>query len=138
MSTVQIGKNTVELYDSIDELPWARYHMFNKYLLIDAGIGSDLNDVNMHVDKIARFIHIDDKKAAAMQLDNLKQSLYFIVQGVSPKHMAFVPLVKSINGMEWADLSEEGVKKCLAALQSQPATWFTKMVEQVKKKLMRS
>ena len=45
-----INNHIVILYDSIDELPIIRFHKYNKYMLIDSGIGSDLNDINVHID----------------------------------------------------------------------------------------
>ena len=46
-----INNHIVILYDSIDELPIIRFHKYNKYMLIDSGIGSDLNDINVHIDR---------------------------------------------------------------------------------------
>ncbi|MGF2526095.1 hypothetical protein ACQUW0_27690, partial [Ralstonia pseudosolanacearum] len=42
MVTVKIGKHTVEMYDTIEELPIVRFHKYQKLLLIDAGIGADI------------------------------------------------------------------------------------------------
>lgn len=44
MRKIVLAKHKVELYDSIDELPIVRFHKYNKMLLIDAGVGSDLSD----------------------------------------------------------------------------------------------
>ena len=51
MKTVKIGEYTVEIYDAIDELPMLRFHKYNKMLLVDAGIGSDLQDFDTHIEK---------------------------------------------------------------------------------------
>ena len=62
MKTVKIGERTVEIYDAIDELPMLRFHKYNKMLLVDAGIGSDLQDFDTHIEKAIRYalslIHI--------------------------------------------------------------------------------
>ena len=55
MKTVKIGERTVEIYDAIDELPMLRFHKYNKMLLVDAGIGSDLQDFDTHIEKAIRY-----------------------------------------------------------------------------------
>ena len=55
MKTVKIGEYTVEIYDAIDELPMLRFHKYNKMLLVDAGIGSDLQDFDTHIEKAMRY-----------------------------------------------------------------------------------
>lgn len=46
-----INKHNVVLYDSIDELPMLRFHKYNKMLLVDAGVGSDLSDFDRHIER---------------------------------------------------------------------------------------
>ena len=58
MKTVKIGERTVEIYDAIDELPMLRFHKYNKMLLVDAGIGSDLQDFDTHIEKAIRYARI--------------------------------------------------------------------------------
>ena len=71
MKTTKIGNLEVELYDAIDELPIARFHAYNKALLIDAGIGSDLADWDTHIEKTIRFIRVGKPDLAEKELDNL-------------------------------------------------------------------
>ena len=97
MRTIKIGRKTVEFYDAIDELPIRRYHKFNKYMLVDSGIGSDLNDINSHIAKVSRYISKKDEKNALAQLENLRTSLYMIAEETNVRHLSFAILVKSIN-----------------------------------------
>lgn len=55
MRKIVLAKHKVELYDSIDELPIVRFHKYNKMLLIDAGVGSDLSDWDAHMEKVVRY-----------------------------------------------------------------------------------
>ena len=80
MRTVQIGRHTVELYDSIDTLPVLRFHAYNKMILVDAGIGSDLNDWDSHAERVIRFITSDDKESAIKEIDNLRQNIYLEIE----------------------------------------------------------
>ena len=56
MRKVKLGKHSVTLYDSIDELPIVRFHKYSKMLLVDAGVGSDINDFDAHIERAVRYI----------------------------------------------------------------------------------
>ena len=56
MKSLLINKKIVQVYDSIDEMPIVNFQKYNKYLLIDSGIGSDVDDIDAHIVKIAKFI----------------------------------------------------------------------------------
>ncbi len=111
MKTVKIGEYTVEIYDAIDELPMLRFHKYNKMLLVDAGIGSDLQDFDTHIEKAMRYARSKTPELAAIELDNMRQNVYFIQSGLSPKCLAFAVLVKSIDGTPYNDLSDDGLQK---------------------------
>ena len=134
MKTTKIGNLTVELYDAIDELPIARFHAYNKALLIDAGIGSDLNDWDAHIEKTIRFIRSKKPDLAEKELDNLRQNVYFIQTDISPRYMAFCALVRSVDGKEYNDLSPDGLAKVLALFNDAPNGELTAQLEAVKKK----
>lgn len=51
MRTIKLAGKKVEIYDAIEDLPILRFHKYNKMLLIDAGIGSDLSDFDKHIEK---------------------------------------------------------------------------------------
>lgn len=91
-----INKHNVVLYDSIDELPMSRFHKYNKMLLVDAGVGSDLSDFDRHIEKVIRYLNSPTPNMATVELENMRQNIYFIQSEVSPRHLAFAVLVKSI------------------------------------------
>lgn len=134
MRTEKIGKNIVEVYDSIDELPIKRFHKFNKYMLVDSGIGSDLNDINRHIGRISKYIG-KDNDSAKRELDNLRQSLYMISEGTNVKHLSFAVLVKSINGKEIFDISDEGIRRTMVRLSEVKRGLLDRLIESVKKKI---
>ena len=92
MRTEQFRGHTVKIYEDVDEMPIRRFQRFNKCLLYDMGIGSDFSDVDVHMARIASYIPKDPAKAL-QELENMRNNLYYIVQGVSPRHMAFAALV---------------------------------------------
>ena len=56
MKTGKINKHTVEIFDAIDEMPIQRFQKYNKYMLIDSGVGSDLQDILDHVERAKIYI----------------------------------------------------------------------------------
>ena len=134
MITKIINSKEVRLYDSIDELPITRFHKYNKCLLIDSGIGSDLSDIDAHIERLYRYIS-HDSKLAVQELQNLRQSLYMVSQEISAKFLSFAVLVESIDGVKRDDLSDEGMKKTLELLKEMPNGMISEIVEALKKKL---
>jgi hypothetical protein len=135
MTEVKLNGHRVELYSSIEELPIVRFHKYNKCLLVDAGVGSDLTAFDAHIERAVRYIRADKRDEAAKELDNLRQNVYVIIQGMSPQHMAFACLVSRIDGKAQADLSDEGLQKVLQQLGGTPLKDITAQVEAVKKKI---
>ena len=135
MRTVKIGRHTVEVYDAIDELPIVRFHKYQKLLLIDAGIGGDISAFDSRMEKMRRYLMRGDTEKAARELENVRQSVYFIQNGISPEHRAFAVLVAKIDGRECGDLSDEGLEKVLEELRESPVKDMTARLDAVKKKI---
>lgn len=129
-----IAGKKVLIYDSIEELPIQRFHKFNKYMLVDAGIGSDLNDINEHLTKIQRFIKTDPKQAH-IQLSNLRQSLFMVTEEINVKHLSLVALIYSIDGEEVTDLSDESIKRISKSLSEVKKSYINRIIDAVKKKI---
>lgn len=140
MREIQLNGYLVELYDSLDELPIIRFNEYNRYVMIDSGIGSDMEAANTHINTAIRHIAKGDKENAYQVLNNLRNNLHFVVEGTSPKMNAFVCLIKSINGREVTDLSDYNIQKILKKLNNKGLTigMVEGFLEAVKKKLMRS
>ena len=134
------GTHTLVLYDSIDELPIMRYHKFNKYIMIDAGIGENMSDVDKHLTSILQMSERSDKVNLANQVNNLKQALHFAIHEVSPKSMAFAVMVKSIDGKECNDVSEFGLQNLLQKVAGHGISYgmIKTVVETLKKKSRRT
>lgn len=135
MKSIKIGKHKIEYYDSIDELPISRYHKYNKYLLIDAGIGSSMENIDIHLQKISAFISKDDKKSALGEIQNLRHNVFFIQEELSPRHMAFVALIKRVDGKEISVDSESDVERIVKILGDWDTGSAEKLMEDVKKKV---
>lgn len=136
MKTDTIGGRKVTYYEGIDELPIVNYQKFNKYLLIDSGIGSDVNDIDAHIVRIARLIKSSPDKAM-VELDNMRSNLFMAVSGISPKMMAFAALIHDIDGDIVQDLSDESAKKIIALLSKERFSVIRDLCESLKKKIRR-
>lgn len=130
----EINGKKVELYDSIESMPIVRFHKYNKMLLIDAGIGSDLGDFDRHIERALIYIRGKDMSKAVSELENLRQNVYFIQSGISPENIAFAVLVKSIDGKPTNDLSDEALKEVCETLSGASKEELTEKTESVKKK----
>lgn len=117
MKNLTVNKKTVRVYDSIDEMPIINFQKYNKYLLIDSGIGSDVDDIDAHIARIAKFIKSNNAKKALQELQNMRQNMYMVNSEISPKYLAFAALIHSIDGEEINDLSDDGLKNVLAKLK---------------------
>lgn len=117
MKNLIVNKKVVRVYDSIDEMPIVNFQKYNKYLLIDSGIGSDADDIDAHVTRVAKFIKSNNAKKALQELQNMRQNMYMINNEISPKYLAFAALIHSIDGEELNDLSDDGLKNVLAKLR---------------------
>lgn len=131
----EVNGKKVELYDSIESMPIVRFHKYNKMLLIDAGIGSDLGDFDRHIERALIYIRGKDTSKAVSELENLRQNVYFIQSGISPKNIAFAVLVKSIDGKPTNDLSDEALKEICETLSGASKEELTEQAESVKKKI---
>lgn len=135
MKNVQIKGMNVELYDSIEDLPIMRFHKYNKMLLVDAGVGSDLSDFDRHIEKVIRYLNSPTPNMATVELENMRQNIYFIQSEVSPRHLAFAVLVKSINGKPRNDLSDDGLQQTMSLFKDVANSEITANLEAVKKKI---
>lgn len=117
MKNLPINKKIVRVYDSIDEMPIVNFQKYNKYLLIDSGIGSDADDIDAHIVKIAKYIKSNNNKKALQELQNMRQNMYMVNNEISPKYLAFAALIHSIDGKEVNDLSDDSLKKLLQDLK---------------------
>lgn len=134
MKTIVINNKKLVMYDSIDELPIVNFQKYNKFLLIDAGVGSDVNDIDQHISKIAKYIK-SNKSLAMQELQNMRQNMYMISSSISPKYLAFAALIHSIDDNRVEDLSDENLKAILESLRTVKHSWLINKLAEIKKKI---
>ena len=138
MKVIDTGKHVIKLYDSVDELPIGAYQRYNKFLLIDAGIGSSVDDFDAHIVKLAKLIGNNEREKAIQELQNMRQNLFMINSKVSPKYLAFAALVYSIDGKKIEAVSDDDYSELLTKIQEMPHSLLTKTLDWLKKKLQTS
>lgn len=116
MTEVRIAGHKVRIYTDIDEMPMVRFHKYNRMLLVDAGVGSDISDFDAHIERVVRYIRGGRNEDAAKELENLRQNVYMILNGQSPKDLSFACLVASVDGKVTDDLSDDGLRRVVDML----------------------
>lgn len=135
MKRIKIGTHDVEYYDAIDELSVVRFHKWQKFVMIDSGIGADIQSFDQHIEKARRYCMTGKNDLAEKELMNLRQCVYFIQQELSPAHMAFAALVKSIDGKNCDDISDDALRDVAALFANMPNKDLTDHMDSVKKKI---
>lgn len=135
MKEIQLGSHKAVMYDDISEIPMKRFHRFNKMMLVDSGIGSDLNDVDKHLEKIKAYILTKKPDQAIKEIENLRTNIYFIGQNLCPKYLAFASLLKELDGEPCEDLSDDGLQKIVDKLSDVEIPTLNQEFEEVKKKI---
>ena len=135
MKELQLNGHKVRIYDSIDALPITRFHSYNRMLLVDAGVGSDISDFDNHIERMVRYIRKGDNDSAAKELDNLRQNVFMIMSGQSVRDMSFACLVASIDDEPCDDLSPEGLQKIIETLGGATRGELTEAYQSAKKKI---
>lgn len=135
MKRLHINNKTILVYDSIDEMPIVNFQKYNKFLLIDSGIGSDVDDIDAHIVKVAKYIKANDEKKALAELQNMRQNIYMVNSEISPKYLAFAALIHSVDGKEVTDLSDDGLKTLLQDIREIKHSAITDFLAWLKKKL---
>lgn len=122
MQLMNINGNRLDMYDSITELPVLNFHEFNRNLIIDAGIGSDMEAIDAKLARLSRLIQSDKKEAALTDIMNIRTGLYMILNGISPKMRAFIAMIKTLNGEAVTNYSEENVQRITKELHRKGLT----------------
>lgn len=135
MRRLELEGHKIDIYDSIDDMPIARFQRFSRNLLVESGIGGTVADVDRHLMRTIEFLKGDDKASAIKELENLRQGVHLVEQGISPKGMAFASLVYAVNGEVVTDLTDDNLVKIIEKLGTMTVGELSRFVEEVKKKI---
>jgi len=111
MRDININGHLIELYDSIEDMPIARYNSFNRYSIIDSGLGNNFADVDQKITEMIGLLNSGQVDKAKQSLLNMRQTYYFMFENIDPKCNSFLCMIKSIDGVPNDDISENGLLK---------------------------
>ena len=61
-----VSGHKLVFYDSVEDLPIVQFHRYSKFLLVESGIGDNINDIDKHITRILNFFN--DKKKMQQEL----------------------------------------------------------------------
>ena len=136
MKTINVNGNKIKYFDGdITELPALRFQKFNKFTLIDSGIGANLSDFDVHLERIVKYAKTSPSDAIK-EAQNLRQNVYLMLKDINPSNMAFCTLVYEVNGEPFTDLTDSGIKQLYEKLNQEiPEIFFKRLYKAVKKKI---
>lgn len=135
MKKMNLGKHKVVMFDSIEELPIERFQKYNKMLLLDAGLGSDMTALDAHLARVSEFIKAGDLANASGEIDNLRQTLFNVQNGLTPHFLSLIPLMAEVDGEPLTDLSDESLKAVYDRLKDVTMKTYEDASSEVKKKI---
>lgn len=135
MKTVKLGSHTIDVFDAIEDLPIKRYQKFNKMLLIDAGLGSSIEDFMAHASRITAYIQAENKELALKEVRNLVQCVQLIYNGLDTKSAAFAALVYSIDGKVFDSVTDDSILEVQKILSDIESSGLIDEFSNIKKKL---
>ena len=104
-----VNGHKLVFYDSVEDLPIVQFHRYSKFLLVESGVGDNINDIDRHITRILNFF--GDRKKMQQELLNLRQCLYVIATEQDIHNKATLCLVRSVDGKVWEDFSDSGLEE---------------------------
>ncbi|WP_345114416.1 hypothetical protein [Hymenobacter algoricola] len=109
--------HTVDLYQSMHELPAQRHSEFQCRLVQAGGIGSTMVDVTKHFERLAQFLAAGRTEDATEELAHLHYAFNYCLEQFSPASLAFGCLVASVDGTATATkVEDDGLRQLLDRL----------------------
>ena len=111
MNELRLPLGKIKYYDSIEDMPIERFMRFSLYTMIDASIGSDMASVDRHYSTLYKLIESNQREKVLVEIDNLRNNLYFVLENISTKGLAYGCLIHSIRGKEVKDTTKDSLLK---------------------------
>ena len=139
MRSEKIGKLNLILYDGIEEIPSYNFTRYNFFLMLDSGIGGDIDAIAQRLSNMQRLAKNGEIEKHEIETNNLLQCFAFILENTTPEHFSFVPWIASIDGEQVTDLSDQSVKDILKRLSESGLTngFIQTFLEGIKKKFQK-
>lgn len=131
MKTINISGYKLKVYDSIQELPIRRYHLYTKWLMLESGIGSDIDSILSHIDKIKAFMY-NDRDNAIKELENMRDNIYTVYTMNNIGLLAFAALIHSIGDKEYHLKTDDEIEEIKNILLDIRKSEYDEIFEKIK------
>lgn len=91
---------------------------FKKYLIIDAGLGNNMDIFNSFYAKVSQFNAAGRKEDVAGEMKNFQLSVYQRLSGFDFRFNSLAVLIHSIDGETRTNITEDGVTATLKELDA--------------------
>lgn len=118
MQKIEHGTHSIELFSTIKELPIQRHKAMQAMLLQDSGIGSDMSSIDQRLSSAITFLNANKPAEAATEIANFRYAIFSMAEKIDYKTKSFACLVKSINGKEFIDLTNEGLEAVCVEIEA--------------------
>lgn len=106
MRTIKVGFfSTVQLFDSIHEITKSREHEFNKWAMMDLGVGNTLESIDMHIKSIHMFATNNRMQDVVTEIMNMRLNYYYAIEKIDFSSLCFSVMVHKINNEIIHDVS---------------------------------
>ena len=108
--------------------------------MIASEVGETIADYDKRMGRAIVYLKNNDTANAAKELQNCRQGVFNALEEYTPTGLALACMVKSINGKQCDDLTNEGLNSVIDALSKQGYTraHLVANIERLKKKLKMS
>lgn len=103
--------NNITLYDSIDNMPQLRKHLFDQLLLMESGIGGGIKGIETAFQRLDSFIRAKKYDSLVTERQNLHFKFLNGIAAVNFKSLAFICLVSNIDGKPVKITQKEDAEK---------------------------
>ena len=115
-------EKVLTFYDSIETMPIKRYQMVQKYSLIDAGIGSTLNDVITKFAKFDQFLEVGDLEALSTERENLLININYMLMEKNTIAYLLASMIKTVDG-KTVDVNDDTIDELVEMLERSDITY---------------
>jgi hypothetical protein len=129
----------INLYDpEIESIPHYNWHRAQRYIILDAGLGSSTGDILKRINNINTYILNDRKEDAMQEVQNMTLGVFSALEGIDYSSMILSCLVRDINGVKYEIATDKDVAKVCEAVKATGITTLElqSYIDDLKKKLI--
>ncbi|MEX0940085.1 MAG: hypothetical protein WDZ41_01895 [Candidatus Babeliales bacterium] len=133
---LKVNGCVIELFDSIDEVLIDRYNAFQRYLMLDAELGSTIQEYDQKMSKTIQLLSKGLYVESAQEIKNMRLNIWNIIQENNPSHYSFAILVKSFNGKSCKSFKKDDLTELIKKMNDAGLTQgkLQEALSEVKKK----